>query len=92
MFDNWAQPVTSKPWALVCVVLDRIKRASGFRLAVHSSHRAWERACGLSAKQPWWGRCEICGHYIDNPAHVLGCERRQGQDNPMTDKREGAAE
>lgn len=47
MFDNWAQPVTSKPWAVVTVLLDRVKRASGYRLYIHSTHKAWQRACGL---------------------------------------------
>ncbi len=44
MFKNWAQPVTSKPWALVASVLDQAKRISGYRLFVRSSHRAWEQA------------------------------------------------
>lgn len=44
MFDHWAQPVTHRGWALVCVALDKLKRASGYRFFAHSSHRAWERA------------------------------------------------
>lgn len=44
---GWAQPVVSKRWALVATVTDRVKRMSGFRLCVGSSHRAWERACGI---------------------------------------------
>lgn len=44
MFDHWAQPVTHRRWALATVVLERLKRASGYRLFVHSTHRAWERA------------------------------------------------
>ena len=46
MFSNWAQPVTSKPWAAICTVLDTIKRASGYRLFVHQTHSAWLRATG----------------------------------------------
>lgn len=44
---NWAQPIASKPWAAACVILDAAKRMTGNRLFVHSSHRAWEKACGL---------------------------------------------
>lgn len=47
MFKNWAQPVTSKPWGVVAVLLDWAKRRSGYRLFVHPAHRAWEKACGL---------------------------------------------
>lgn len=43
---NWAQPVTNKRWAAVCRVLDGLKRASGYRLFVRSSHIAWRRATG----------------------------------------------
>jgi hypothetical protein len=44
---GWAQPVVSKPWAFVATATEWAKRLSGYRLAVHSHHRAWERACGL---------------------------------------------
>lgn len=44
MFERWAQPVTHRGWAAVAVVLGAAKRWSGYRLFVHSSHRAWERA------------------------------------------------
>lgn len=47
MFSNWAQPVTSKPWAVVAVATDKVKRLTGYRLFVHSAHRSWERACGV---------------------------------------------
>ncbi len=43
-FDHWAQPVTHRGWAVVTVILDAIKRASGYRLFVHAAHVAWERA------------------------------------------------
>jgi hypothetical protein len=44
MFGHWAQPVTSRTWAVITVVLDTIKRASGYRVLGTASHRAWERA------------------------------------------------
>lgn len=47
MFENWAQPVVSKRWGVVCVVTDWAKRISGYRLFVHAAHRSWEKACGL---------------------------------------------
>lgn len=47
MFSNWAQPVVSRKWAVVCVVLSTLKRASGYRFFVSSSHRAWELACDV---------------------------------------------
>jgi hypothetical protein len=43
---GWAEPATVKRWALVTTVLERIKRLSGYRLCVHSSHRAWEKSHG----------------------------------------------
>lgn len=46
-FKNWAQPVTNRKWAVACVLLDSLKRLSRNRLFLHSSHAAWERACGL---------------------------------------------
>lgn len=45
--EGWAQPVVSKRWALVATVLDSLKRLSGYRLFVSSSHRAWEKAVGV---------------------------------------------
>lgn len=50
MFDysNWAQPVTSKRWAFVASVLSHAKAASGYRLFVGESHRAWVKAYGLA--------------------------------------------
>lgn len=47
MFENWAQPVTSKPWAMICVVLSTAKRLTRYKMFVHSSHWTWEKACGL---------------------------------------------
>ena len=41
---NWAQPVTSTKWAIICLVLDTLKRWSGYRLFVGSSHQAWVNA------------------------------------------------
>ncbi len=49
MFDHWAQPVTSKPWAIVCVILYRLKRMSGFRLFGKATGNAHRRAVGLKA-------------------------------------------
>lgn len=46
-YTQWAQPIVSRRWAVIAVVLDALKRASGYRWFVSSSHRAWERACGL---------------------------------------------
>lgn len=45
--NNWAMTVTSKPWAFTAEVLDRLKRLTGNRLFIHSSHRAWEKAIGI---------------------------------------------
>lgn len=47
-FRRWAQPVTSRPWALVAVVAGMVCRASGYRLLVHAKHRAWEHAVGAA--------------------------------------------
>jgi len=44
---DWAQPVVRRRWVPVTIVLERIKRASGYRVCVHAAHRAWERACGI---------------------------------------------
>ena len=48
-FSKWAQPVTNRRWAFVCVVLDTAKRLTRFRFRwlTVASHRAWERACGI---------------------------------------------
>jgi hypothetical protein len=55
--QGWAEPVVSKPWALACTVLDRIKRLSGYRVGVHSSHWAWENATRRAGRRrhPWAG-------------------------------------
>lgn len=45
MFDHWAQPVTSKRWALICTILDRLFRPIGW--FGPARHRAWQKACGL---------------------------------------------
>lgn len=47
MFNNWAQPVVSKPWAAVCTVFETAMKATGYRLFGPSTHRAWEKACGI---------------------------------------------
>ncbi len=44
---GWAAPVVSRRWALVATVMEWIKRASGYRLALDGYHRAWERAVGV---------------------------------------------
>jgi hypothetical protein len=47
-FRNWAQPVTSRPWAVICSVLFAASRATGFRVLNRAKHRAWQHACGLA--------------------------------------------
>lgn len=47
-FSRWAQPVTSRPWALVAVALFRASQLTGHRTLNHAKHVAWERACGLA--------------------------------------------
>lgn len=44
---DWAMPVISRPWAVAASVTELVKRASGYRLCVHSHHRAWEHAVGV---------------------------------------------
>jgi len=44
MFENWAMPVVNKRWGVAAVVLDWMKRRSGYRWFVRPAHRAWERA------------------------------------------------
>lgn len=43
---GWAQPVVRPGWAVIAVVLDWIKRASGYRVAVGAEMRAWHKAIG----------------------------------------------
>jgi hypothetical protein len=45
---GWAAPVISRRWAFAATVLDRAKRLTRYRMFVRSSHRAWERAIGIS--------------------------------------------
>jgi hypothetical protein len=47
-FSTWAQPVTSRPWAIVTVALETLYRATGGRMFGASKHGAWERAVGVS--------------------------------------------
>lgn len=49
MFDHWAQPVTSRRWAIVCTVLGWAYFRGHLRAGPMGrwKHRAWERACGL---------------------------------------------
>lgn len=44
MFQHWAQPVTSKSWAIIAVVAHTVSRATGFRILASFQHTAWERA------------------------------------------------
>lgn len=46
-FSRWAQPVTSRRWALIAVLAEYASRLSGYRLLASAKHRAWERACGI---------------------------------------------
>ena len=45
-FNHWATPVVNRRWAVFCVGLSTLKRLSGYRWFLGSSHRAWERAVG----------------------------------------------
>jgi len=48
MFKHWAMPVTSRPWAIATVALERIWRLSFKRLPLgRAKHVAWERAVGV---------------------------------------------
>lgn len=47
-FDHWAQPVQRRRWAVAAVVLHAVMRASRYRILGAASHRAWERACGIT--------------------------------------------
>ena len=47
MFEDWSQPVVSKPWGMIAAVTDWICRKTNWRLFPHFSHRAWEKAVGL---------------------------------------------
>jgi hypothetical protein len=47
-FAHWAQPVVSRRWAVICTVLDWGRRLSGHRVLNRSTHKAWERACGIA--------------------------------------------
>lgn len=44
MFDNWATPVTSKPWALAAKIVWRIQALTGHRMNGKYAHWAWQRA------------------------------------------------
>lgn len=46
MFENWAQPVVSKPWAIVTTVLFAISKATGHRLFSYWKCLAWQKAIG----------------------------------------------
>lgn len=45
-FGHWAQPVTSRPWAVICGLLFAVSRLSGHRVLNGAKHRAWQRATG----------------------------------------------
>ena len=47
-FSEWAQPVVSKPWAIVCTLLFALSQWSGYRILNHAKHAAWQKACGLT--------------------------------------------
>jgi hypothetical protein len=47
-FDSWAQPVTSKPWAVVAAIAFRLSKASGYRVLNHFKGGAHRKACGFS--------------------------------------------
>lgn len=46
MFDSWATPVVSKPWAVVAVVHHWLNRKTGYRVFPGRIHRVWQRAVG----------------------------------------------
>lgn len=51
---NWATPTTNCRWAVLAVVTQWIKLASGYRLGVAIHHFAWERSHGdKSRRHPW---------------------------------------
>lgn len=51
---GWATPPTSQPWAALAVATHWIKRATGYRLAVHVHHFTWERSHGdKTRRHPW---------------------------------------
>jgi hypothetical protein len=47
MFENWAQPVVSKPWAVIATVVYLVARKTRFVLFGNFQHRAWEKAVGV---------------------------------------------
>jgi hypothetical protein len=62
MFDTWAEPVTSKPWGILCVITDRFRQRSmpvermtrRAKAANAVCHFAWERSHGNhSRRHPW---------------------------------------
>jgi hypothetical protein len=48
MFKNWAQPVTSKPWGVVCVVAFWLSKTTGYRTLNRFKGGAHRKAVGLS--------------------------------------------
>jgi hypothetical protein len=44
VFDNWATPVKSKPWAAVATIVWRIQWLTGHRMNGRWAHQAWEKA------------------------------------------------
>lgn len=42
-FKHWAQPVTSRPWALLAVALSFVHRHTPIRMSRYS-HGAWRKA------------------------------------------------
>lgn len=49
MFNDWAQPVVDKKWAVATIILEKIRKITGKRFLGPSIHRAWERACGIES-------------------------------------------
>lgn len=47
MFKDWAQPVTSKPWAFVTTILFWVSKASGHRIFSYAKCIAWEKAVAV---------------------------------------------
>jgi hypothetical protein len=41
---SWSRAFCSKKWAIICLVLDKAKRLSGYRMFNHACHVAWLRA------------------------------------------------
>ena len=46
MFNTWAEPVVSKPWAFVATVLFALSKLTGNRVLNRAKGFAWRHAIG----------------------------------------------